>query len=95
MGPPSAGQREMMRARLARELSLNPEQSARIDTIMTRQFAAMEAITGPLRPRMDSLYASTRAAIDSVLTPEQREKRSRMFRERGASRRGSFGPPSR
>lgn len=94
MGPPSAEQREMMRTRLARELSLSPEQSARIDTIMTRQFKAMEEITGPIRPRMDSLFASTRAAIDSVLTPDQREKRAKLSRERGGFRRGFGRPPS-
>jgi Spy/CpxP family protein refolding chaperone len=94
MGPPSAEQRDMMRRRLSRELSLTPEQSARIDTIMTRQFTAMESITGPIRPRMDSLFSATRAALDSVLTPEQREKRARMSRGRGSYGRGSFGPPS-
>jgi Spy/CpxP family protein refolding chaperone len=94
MGPPTPEQRQMMRARLARELSLSPVQAARIDTILTREYRVMESITAPLRPRMDSLYSATRSAIDSVLTPEQRTKRAQLFRSRGGFDRRSFrGPP--
>ncbi|MCU0634907.1 MAG: hypothetical protein MUE41_08545 [Gemmatimonadaceae bacterium] len=89
MGPPSEERRRGMRERLARALELTPVQADRIDSIMARQFRALEPLYATMQPQLDSVFASTRAALDSVLTPAQREKRDRLFRERGG--RGGRG----
>ncbi|HEY9228423.1 MAG TPA: hypothetical protein VIP11_17330 [Gemmatimonadaceae bacterium] len=85
-GPPGE-MRQQMRDRMARELSLTPEQQHRIDWLTARNFAALEDTRRAFQPRMDSLIHSLRASMDSVLTPAQRAKLDSL-RERDA-----FGPP--
>ncbi|MCU0646476.1 MAG: hypothetical protein MUF00_00660 [Gemmatimonadaceae bacterium] len=97
MGPPSAGRRAEMRERIARELGLTPEQQGKVDAILERQFTTLEATYATVRPRLDSIFESTREALDSVLTPAQRETRDRLFRQRGGPGgrgRGRFGGPA-
>jgi len=70
-GPPR--DREF-RQRFARELGLSPEQKIRIDSIMDRQGRELRAVRKQVQPKLDSVVTRTRAALDSVLTAQQREK---------------------
>jgi len=79
--------RQRMRDRMARELSLSPEQQARIDTLTARNFRALEESRRTFEPRMDSLIRTLRASMDSVLTPAQRLTLDSL------RARGTFGPP--
>jgi len=79
--------RQQMRDRMARELSLTPEQQTRIDSVTARNFAALEETRRAFQPRMDLVIRSLRASMDSVLTPAQRARLDSL-RERDA-----FGPP--
>ncbi|HZI72798.1 MAG TPA: hypothetical protein VFD73_01970 [Gemmatimonadales bacterium] len=62
------------RKRFAKELGLSPEQQTRIDSIMDRQSRELRAVRGTVQPQLDSIIGRTRRALDSVLTPEQRQK---------------------
>ena len=66
---------------LTRELDLTAAQQKAIDSIMAGNEAEFQVLEQQMRPRMRAFLARTRGQIDSVLTPEQREK----FRK--------FGPP--
>lgn len=83
--------RAHMLAGLARQLRLTPDQEARIDTIMMRRMAMLDSIRKATSPQIRALIGATRAQIDSVLTPEQRDK----FRSLRQHRRGRrFRPDS-
>jgi len=78
--------------RMARELSLNPTQRARFDSITSRSRARMRELWRPLRPQMDSVGKIAKALSDStheelkrMLTPSQAAKLDEM-RERGRRR---------
>ena len=73
-GPPSGEGRRRFSDRIAKELGLTPEQQVKVDTIMTRQFEGMRKASASVQPRIDSLVLAAQASMDSVLTPEQREK---------------------
>jgi len=94
-GAPNADSaRIRMRAEFARQLHLTPDQQARIDTIMQRRMAVLDSIRKTTMPQIRSLIGATQAQIDSVLTPEQRDKfqslrqhrRGRRFRLDSAGR---------
>jgi Spy/CpxP family protein refolding chaperone len=92
-GPPPAGFMlggpRRLNDRIARELDLTPVQRVRIDSIMARRIRDIEQVRQEVRPRMRQIFATTRAEIDSVLTPAQRERMHAIFpRHRG-------GPGSR
>ena len=73
---------------MARTLGdLTPVQEARIDSILTRRLAQRRELEAPIRDRMRALIDSTRADVDSVLTPDQRK---RLAESRS---HGRFGPP--
>ena len=73
-----------MNDRIARELDLTPAQRERIDSIMARRIRDIEQVRQEVRPRMRQIFATTRAEIDSVLTPAQRERMHALFpRHRG------------
>ena len=82
-----------MRDRLAKELGLSPEQRVAVDTVMAQQAVKFRVARDRIRPAMDSLVAETQAHMDSILTPDQREKMKGM-RERMRSRmpRGAPAP---
>lgn len=93
--------RREARARFARELQLTPDQSARIDTIMTHQVVRMRAIRDSVRPSLDSVIVDTRRQIEAVLTPDQRQRFRRFpFQpggrglRRGGPRRMPGAPPA-
>lgn len=90
-GGPSPEARRRFSDRMAKELGLTPEQQVQVDSIMTRQFRGMEAASATIRPRIDSLVKAAQASMDSVLSPEQREKVKAMRRDRRGGRGGRGG----
>jgi hypothetical protein len=68
--------------RLARELDLSSAQQVKIDSIIARQMTAYDSLRNEYQPRVRALMLGTRAAIDSILTPAQRERRRAMSRGR-------------
>jgi len=85
-GPPIPGDHEgvvFMRRPFGEELDLNPEQRERVERLMEEQRRKAERLMADMQPRMKALMDSTNAAIEGVLTPEQRER----FREMQAERR--------
>jgi Spy/CpxP family protein refolding chaperone len=74
-GGPHGGPRDReFRDRFAKEVGLTPDQQIRIDSIMDRQGRELRGVRGQVQPQLDSIITSTRRALDSVLTPEQRKK---------------------
>jgi Spy/CpxP family protein refolding chaperone len=86
-GPPPGGLvmggPRRMTDRLARELDLTPAQRARVDSIMARRIHDIEQVRQDVRPRVRQIFATTRAELDSVLTPAQRDRMNAMFRRHG------------
>ena len=79
--PPSRGPRSVWpasqaasRDRLATELALTDSQRVKLDTVLSRQTARFRAAREQIQPQIDSIFQQTRAQIDSVLTPTQREQ---------------------
>ncbi len=68
------------RTRFSRELGLSPAQEQRVDSIMERRGRELRAVRGRVQPQLDSIISRTRLALDSVLTPEQRQKAAEMRR---------------
>ncbi|HTA75473.1 MAG TPA: hypothetical protein VK733_14415 [Gemmatimonadaceae bacterium] len=68
--------------RLARELDLTSAQQVEIDSIIARQMTAYDSLRNEYQPRVRALMLGTRAAIDSILTPAQRERLRAMSRSR-------------
>lgn len=58
---------------LARELSLSPEQTAIVDSILTWRRSRYDEIMVPVQPSLDSVRDSARTLIDRILDPAQRE----------------------
>jgi len=89
-GPPIPGDHEgvvFMRGGgpggFGEELDLDPEQRERVERLMEEQRRKADQLMADMQPRMKALMDSTNAAIEEVLTPEQREQ----FREMQAERR--------
>ena len=76
-----------MRDRLADTLGLSASQRQRFDSLMDRQLAEFRTVREKVQPQMDSIVEATRRAVDSLLTPEQRQKLEHMRQTR------AFGPP--
>jgi Spy/CpxP family protein refolding chaperone len=102
----SAAGRDSMRPRgggeFAKALGLSAAQAAAVDSVMAQDFKAVSALREEMRPRIEAIIASTRQRIDSLLTPQQREKYHALIaeqqqrmqrRERGGPRRGGGGGP--
>jgi hypothetical protein len=64
------------------ELGLDDEQRERVQLLMEEQARKAEQLMTDMEPRMKALMDSTNAAIEAVLTPEQRERFQRMREER-------------
>jgi Spy/CpxP family protein refolding chaperone len=69
---------------MAKDLALTPTQQVRVDSVLTRQMDAIRRATEAVRPTTDSITREAQAAIDSILSPEQRAK-IRSFRGRMGS----------
>lgn len=74
----------------AESLGLTAAQQATIDSIMRVNRPRTDSLFASVMPRVRAISDSTRAAIDAVLTPEQREKLARMPRPE-MRRRGPGG----
>ena len=82
--------------RMARVLSLTPAQRVQVDSIMAQSMRRVEQVQQQVRPQMRQIFTETHSRIDSVLTPEQRERLRTMFPPRdkgGAWREGPPGAP--
>jgi Spy/CpxP family protein refolding chaperone len=88
-GPP-----ERMRQRFATELGLSASQMTQIDSIMSQQVTRRRALDDSIGARMRVFMDSTRAAVDRILTPEQRQKLA-VLRAHRDSARGPRPPPPR
>ena len=71
---PSAADRKQIRAELSTALDLTPEQEHVIDSIMTSRSGQFEALRASIRPRVESLLTNMRSDVETVLTPDQRDK---------------------
>lgn len=72
---------------LDERLGLTPQQRDTIRRIVERDRAKADSLFREMRPRLRARYDSTSAAIEAVLTPEQREEFRRFREERRAERR--------
>ena len=79
--PPPRGPRALWpasqsasRDRLATELALTDSQRVKLDTVLSRQTARFRAAREVIQPQVDSIFQQTRAQIDSMLTPQQRDQ---------------------
>lgn len=102
--PPMAGVDSMRRrgnAEFEKALGLTPAQAAAVDSVMTQDFQAVNALREEMRPRIEAIIGGTRQRIDSLLTPAQREKYHALLaeqqqrmqrRERGAPGGRRDGP---
>lgn len=68
------------RGHLIRELDLSEEQRAQIRSILEASWREGAEMRRQLRPEVEALMGRTRASIEAVLTPEQREKFEQMQR---------------
>ncbi len=75
MSPEHAAERrrEVVK-RLTRELDLSEAQQHAVDSIMAANEGEFRALEQEMRPRMRAFLEKSRAQIDSVLTPAQRER---------------------
>lgn len=84
--------RRAMHERFGRDLGLTPTQAAKIDSIFASHRPAIDSARAASEPKIRAIIEQTRREIDSVLTPEQREKmHARMLREHPPG--DSSGPP--
>jgi Spy/CpxP family protein refolding chaperone len=97
-GGPGGGIPQRARQRFASELGLTPAQETQVDSIMARGMSIRRALEDSMRPRVRAQLDSTRAQIERVLTPEQRQKfeswRARVHADRGGMP-GPGGPGPR
>ena len=63
-----------MHERFGHDLGLTPAQEKTIDSIFARHRPAIDSARAISEPRIHTIIDQTRREIDSVLTPEQREK---------------------
>jgi Spy/CpxP family protein refolding chaperone len=82
---------DRMRQRFASELGLSTAQVAQVDSILTRSMAERRALDDSVRPRMRALVDSTRARIERILTPEQRQKFDSLHARARSARGGDGG----
>ncbi|HEX2189555.1 MAG TPA: hypothetical protein VHG51_11685 [Longimicrobiaceae bacterium] len=82
---------------LDERLRLTPAQRDTIQRIVERDRARADSLFREMRPRLRARYDSTVAAVEAVLTPEQREEFRRFreeHRERRRARRGGGARPA-
>lgn len=60
--------------RLRADLGLTPDQAARVEEIVRRRHAALEAVRAEAYPRQVAEFQAMRAEVDAVLTPDQRAR---------------------
>ena len=75
-------------------LEIEGEQRARIEALFERNHEATSAVWHEYKPRFDAIVDSTRAELNRMLTPEQREKFSE-YRKRRREQRSERPDSSR
>lgn len=85
-GPPRRMNQRFMREQLHKDLGLTPGQVQVVDSILDARNARMREITAPLKPALDAVRDSARAAIRARLTPEQQGRWDAVLRESQANR---------
>jgi len=80
------GMRRRMVDRLSQELALSASQRERLDSLMERRAASFRRVREEMQPRLKALIDSSRAEIEGLLTPEQRER----FRQLRAREKPGF-----
>ena len=73
----------------AREVDLTEAQRTVADSILRHEFEAVNDIRAATWPRMQAVMDDTRRKLDTVLSPEQRER----YRAMLADQDRRFGPP--
>lgn len=81
----------VMRERLHADLGLTAGQATLVDSILDARNARMREITAPLRPALDAVRDSARAAIRARLTPEQQQRWDAMLERQEAEQRAGGG----
>lgn len=76
LGPPRGGERmtKFIVQRLTHELDLNSSQQSQVEHILEVHRARMRTIWGSVRPRIHQEMDGANREIESVLTPEQKQK---------------------
>jgi hypothetical protein len=95
--PPGEGRPPIFAADgpLAARLELSDAQRDSVRSILVRERARADTLYGEFRPRLRARMDSSTAAVESVLTPEQRAEWHRIRAERrGRWRHGEPGPRS-
>lgn len=85
---------DRMRRHLQRELNLTPEQAAKIDPVIDRTSAQLDAIRRETAERVSQTMSESHREIIPLLNPKQREQLERMRqRHLRMMERHEFGPP--
>jgi Spy/CpxP family protein refolding chaperone len=101
-GPPPGPQRDRDRQekgrerfvqQMKRDLDLSAQQVARIDSITREGMQKMDALRRDQRARSHALIDSTRVLVDSVLTPQQRQRSQELFKARTARKQAGAPAP--
>ena len=74
-------------ARVSDELGLTTQQRAAVDSILTWRARQLEAARAQVEPTMSQIMGNARSQIDSLLTPEQRQKLDAMRHRRAQEAR--------
>jgi Spy/CpxP family protein refolding chaperone len=69
-------------SRIHDQLGLTSEQRAAVDTLLSRRARQLEAARHQMEPEMLRIMRTTRAQIDSILTPDQRARLEEIRKER-------------
>lgn len=56
------------------DLALAPTQRAALDSVFDDSNCQLEAVFKPIQPALDSIKSARRAAMNAILTPEQRTR---------------------
>ena len=92
--PPDGGEqyrRTQMLDRMAADLSLTAAQRAGIDSIFQRTDSSLRAIRRETQPRIQQVFAQSKADVNARLDPAQREKFAKMRPPGRGSRDGYRG----
>ncbi|MES2179470.1 MAG: hypothetical protein V4550_16545 [Gemmatimonadota bacterium] len=65
---------EARRIKMYDDLGLAPAQRATLDAVFDESNCQVDALFKPLQPAYDSIKAARRAAMNAILTPEQRTR---------------------
>jgi Spy/CpxP family protein refolding chaperone len=83
---------ERLVERMTEDLNLNSVQQDSIRAIFARRRADIDSLWADVHPRFEAIRTLTNAEIESLLTPDQRERFREEERRRDERRRGREGP---